>query len=171
MAHTWTDAEAETLKAMWNKGHSASEIVAAIPGVTRNSVIGKAYRLGLREHVNAPKLNKPLPTSSENGRAPVKKLARDARVKIAKPDPVKVAEVTRLVERVAALPAPKPLNLTLLELDSRSCRWPVAGEKASTLFCGHPTEDSKSYCTCHVRLSVGRGTESERDAAYIGKAA
>lgn len=170
MAHEWTDAEVETLKTMWNKGHSAGEITEEIPGVTRNSVIGKAYRLGLREHVNAPKLNKTISVKAKTEQ-PVKKLVRDRRVKISKPDPVKVAEVRKIAERAQALPAPAPLNFTLLELNHDDCRWPVSGEGAKMLFCGHNVEDGKSYCPCHVRMSVGRGTESERKAVYIGKAA
>lgn len=108
-------------------------------------MIGKAYRLGLREHVNAPKLNKPLPVKAKAER-PVKKLVRAPRVKISKPDPVKVAEVQRIAERAQAMPAPAPLNFSLLDLNHGDC-------------------------PCHVRMSVGRGTESERNAVYVGKAA
>lgn len=70
-----------------------------------------------------------------------------------------------------AMPSgPRPLLLTLLELGNRDCRWPVGGEKAGTLFCGHPQAPGSSYCDCHKRMSVGRGTESERNAHKLLKA-
>lgn len=96
-------------------------------------------------------------------------VARAARVKPI--DPVKEATVTKLFESVKSEPAPKPLNFLLLELNHDNCRWPVEGSGAKTLFCGHNVETGKSYCACHARLSVGRGTEGERRALNIGKAA
>ena len=44
---TWTDEREETVKRLWKAGASASEIARELGGVTRNSVIGKAHRLGL----------------------------------------------------------------------------------------------------------------------------
>ena len=38
----------------------------------------------------------------------------------------------------------------LLDLTGTSCRYPVSGEGAETLFCGYPTE--ATYCHGHVRL-------------------
>ena len=44
--HAWTEENVATLKAMWGK-QSANEIASALGDFTRNSVIGKAHRLGL----------------------------------------------------------------------------------------------------------------------------
>jgi len=44
----WTEAKIELLKELWDKGHSASEIAAVLGNVSRNAVIGKAHRLGLK---------------------------------------------------------------------------------------------------------------------------
>lgn len=43
----WSSERVETLQRMWAQGASAREIAARLGGVTRNAVIGKAYRLGL----------------------------------------------------------------------------------------------------------------------------
>lgn len=162
----WNETAVETLKKLWAEGRSVGEIAAELGGVSRNAVIGKAHRLHLVAHVNAPEHGKPIV------RVPVAKpFIRTARLPKAKVDPVKVAAVKKMVERTAALPAPAPLNFTLLELNHGDCRWPVSGDGAKTLFCGHNVEAGKSYCACHGRMSVGRGTESERKAVYIGKAA
>lgn len=45
---SWTDERVKTLKELWNKGHSAAEIARELGGVTRNTVIGKLHRIGLR---------------------------------------------------------------------------------------------------------------------------
>lgn len=44
----WTEPKIELLKELWDKGHSAGEIASVLGGVTRNAVIGKAHRLGLK---------------------------------------------------------------------------------------------------------------------------
>lgn len=164
---TWTDTEVETLKKLWAEGRSVGEIAAELGGVSRNAVIGKAHRLHLVPHVNAPEHGKP----SVSVPRVAKPFIRTARLPKAKVDLVKVAAVKKMVERTSALPAPAPLNFTLLELNHGDCRWPVSGDGAKTLFCGHKVEAGKSYCACHCRMSVGRGTESERRATSIGKAA
>ncbi|MBX9881821.1 MAG: GcrA family cell cycle regulator, partial [Sphingomonas sp.] len=45
---SWTEERIETLKTMWEKGLTASQIAETLGGVSRNAVIGKAHRLGLQ---------------------------------------------------------------------------------------------------------------------------
>ena len=44
---SWTPKKVSTLKGLWGKGNTAGQIASIIGGVTRNAVIGKAYRLNL----------------------------------------------------------------------------------------------------------------------------
>ena len=44
---SWTPERESKLKALWKKGHTASQIASLIGGTTRNAVIGKANRLNL----------------------------------------------------------------------------------------------------------------------------
>ena len=45
----WTDDVVARLTELWNQGKSASEISRALGnGITRNAVVGKAHRLGLK---------------------------------------------------------------------------------------------------------------------------
>ena len=44
----WTDERIDSLKNMWEKGLTASQIAEELGGVSRNAVIGKAHRLGLK---------------------------------------------------------------------------------------------------------------------------
>lgn len=62
---SWTDERIETLKSLWERGQTASQIAEALGGVSRNAVIGKAHRLGLQ--------SRPSPvTSKEESRAEAK---------------------------------------------------------------------------------------------------
>jgi GcrA cell cycle regulator len=45
---SWTDERIETLTKMWEGGSTASQIADELGGVSRNAVIGKAHRLGLK---------------------------------------------------------------------------------------------------------------------------
>jgi GcrA cell cycle regulator len=55
----WTDERIETLKTMWEKGMTASQIADKLGGVSRNAVIGKAHRLGLQSRPSPVKPNEP----------------------------------------------------------------------------------------------------------------
>ena len=44
---SWTPEKLDKLKELWGKGSTASQIAEIIGNVTRNAVIGKAYRLNL----------------------------------------------------------------------------------------------------------------------------
>lgn len=45
---SWTDERIAKLKEMWEGGATASQIADELGGVSRNAVIGKAHRLGLK---------------------------------------------------------------------------------------------------------------------------
>ncbi len=44
---SWTSEKVDKLKQLWGKGNTAGQIASIIGEVTRNAVIGKAYRLNL----------------------------------------------------------------------------------------------------------------------------
>jgi GcrA cell cycle regulator len=61
---SWNDDRIEQLKQLWDKGVSASQIAEQLGGgITRNAVIGKAHRLGLKA--------RPSPVKSEPGKKAV----------------------------------------------------------------------------------------------------
>lgn len=142
--------------------------------ISRNAVMGMYDR-----HRDALK---DLPLSGENRMTVVARTMREA--KPVKRKPLTIRPVVRKAEIInppapvdaepADLPAflagPRPLLLTLFELGSRDCRWPVSGDGANTLFCGNLQVTGSSYCDCHKRMSIGRGTESERNAHKALKA-
>lgn len=63
----WTDERIDQLKTMWDKGLTASQIAEELGGVSRNAVIGKAHRLGLK--------SRPSPVKSGDTKAKAAKKA------------------------------------------------------------------------------------------------
>jgi GcrA cell cycle regulator len=53
----WTDERIDQLKTLWDKGLTASQIAEELGGVSRNAVIGKAHRLGLKSRPSPVKAN------------------------------------------------------------------------------------------------------------------
>ncbi|GLV25694.1 GcrA family cell cycle regulator [Sphingobium sp. TomTYG45] len=70
---SWTDERIDQLKAMWEKGLTASQIADELGGVSRNAVIGKAHRLGLQSRPSPVK-----PNEAPKKAAPVRKPAPEA---------------------------------------------------------------------------------------------
>ena len=54
---SWTDERIDRLKTMWENGLTASQIAEDLGGVSRNAVIGKAHRLGLKSRPSPVKSN------------------------------------------------------------------------------------------------------------------
>jgi GcrA cell cycle regulator len=54
---SWTDERIEKLTKMWEGGSTASQIAEELGGVSRNAVIGKAHRLGLKSRPSPVKAN------------------------------------------------------------------------------------------------------------------
>ena len=70
---SWTPDRVESLKKMWSKGQSASQIASNLGGVTRNAVIGKIHRLGLSNIGNQ--------TQKDNSSTPINERAAISKVK------------------------------------------------------------------------------------------
>ena len=55
---SWTPEREEKLKQLWKKGHSGSQIARLLgDGATRNSVLGKSFRLKLQSRAVTKKKN------------------------------------------------------------------------------------------------------------------
>ncbi len=68
---SWTDERIDTLRTMWEKGLTASQIAEALGGVSRNAVIGKAHRLGLQARPSPVKPNEPDAKAATSAPKPV----------------------------------------------------------------------------------------------------
>jgi len=144
----WTDERVELLKRLFLDGLSASAIAAELGGITRNAVIGKALRLGLKKpgktRVTAPK-----------ARAPRKRITVSNRVH--------QGNRLQVVTREVLEPEPLPVELldipvgqrcSLVDLNDGKCRWPVGDPQSPEFFFsgGSPVE-GLPYCNYHSRVA------------------
>ena len=79
---SWTDERIERLTKMWEGGSTASQIADELGGVSRNAVIGKAHRLGLKARPSPVKANDKDEAAPKA--APAPKAAKPAEPKAAK---------------------------------------------------------------------------------------
>jgi GcrA cell cycle regulator len=98
----WTDERIDSLKNMWEKGLTASQIAEELGGVSRNAVIGKAHRLGLKSRPSPVKAKPKAKKDAKPAAKPKKPPAKSGAV--AKPKEEHVAR--------RAMPPPTPAART-----------------------------------------------------------
>jgi GcrA cell cycle regulator len=132
-AMTWTDERTDRLRELYAEGHSCGYIARDIGGLTRNAIIGKIHRLGLR---------RPEGADTNEPKEPRRRRIMD----IALPRlPIGKNHDGRAI--------PKTQRKSLLELRVRDCRFPF-GEPGypGFFFCGAPTVNLRPYCAIHCRI-------------------
>jgi len=100
---SWTDERIEKLTKMWEGGATASQIADELGGVSRNAVIGKAHRLGLKA--------RPSPVKPNDKDAAPAVAAGAARAEPAAPrtaPPARAEAAPRPMAPAAPRPAPPP---------------------------------------------------------------
>lgn len=119
---SWTDERIGTLKKMWEGGSTASQIAEELGGVSRNAVIGKAHRLGLKSRPSPVKANEnkvdtksPAPKPAAKKAAP-KPAPRPAPVRTQaakhppRPVPPVASHATPEGKDIPSQPMPNPSN-------------------------------------------------------------
>ncbi len=133
-AAEWTPERIKTLIALWEEGHPTSEIGRRL-GVTKNSVVGKVHRLGLK------KRQSPIRQSSSQPRPKAPKVQR------------------------ASKPAVKASaqSVKMEELTSSMCCWPE-GEPGTDdfYFCGSQVVEDKPYCEHHCARAYVKVTKDRK---------
>lgn len=166
----------ERIKQVYERGMTSAQIAGAVnhqfgDEMTRRAVIGLYYRYP------DDLMNYPLPKSPSRAKTSGLATARRERENEAKRERRRLARLEREKNppqgTVRTAPMPRQVDAPaiydasallkrMFELESRECRWPIAGSGADTLFCGR--EASGSYCDHHRQRSTGVGTISERRA-------
>ncbi len=111
---SWTDERIETLKRLWEQGLTASQIADDLGNVTRNAVIGKAHRLGLKARpspVKAGEEASPAPAPRAAAPRPTPRAAEPRASETRAPQPRAAEPAKPAAPRAApppAAPAPAP---------------------------------------------------------------
>ena len=151
---TWTDERVALLLDLWANVESGSDVASKL-GVTRSAALGKLLRLGKlgkrRPGAARRQASKPrLPSAPKPEKKPVWTWRRKKRP--GKPS-VPLAAVR---PRPVAIPEPKPLGLSVLDLRDGFCKWPHGDPRHDFGgFCGHPAHGS--YCPHHEQRAHRAG--------------
>lgn len=147
----WTPAKKELAKTLWMAGESGSQIAGKL-GVTRNAVIGAAFRAGLTKRAAAPRYAE----EQDRARAP----ERPQRPAPSMPASTRPRTVKAKAERplVAPVPITRPDvedgRITIMQLSDKTCRWPIGDPAhADFCFCGHGPREGSPYCEYHARMA------------------
>ena len=162
---TWTEEEQNRLEELHKSGMTHSEIGAKL-GRTRNSVIGRVMRTGLRDTGYREGYRvKPTPTQRSKAQHEYVTLRR---ITAAKESPqTAVAETVAYME--TSHPAEMRLIHNIVDLKRNSCRFPI-GDPASPEFayCGNEAVQLLPYCAHHTRMAYQPAAVRTRrkDASY-----
>lgn len=166
----WTEEMIEQLKKMWDEGLTTGEIGRRL-NVSKNSIVGKVHRLGLsgrpspikrknpETEAQKPKAEKPkvapapkeVKTEKKVKPAPVKAVVID------KPEPIEAKEPEIKfvpIIKEEKTPSKAGQNVSLVELDNHTCRWPIGDPKDENFhFCGNKVRVGQTYCDEHAAIA------------------
>lgn len=160
----WTEQRIEMLRRLWGQGQTASQIAAALGGVTRNAVIGKAHRLGLTGRPS------PIKRDAAGGDAPKRRPAARRIAMAPQPKPMMSMQRSNAnpPQSEAAPPAPpapqertRSYQAQRTQSGGKACSWPVGDPKQPGFhFCGEPAEAGRPYCGTHCQQAYQRKSEA-----------
>ena len=135
---SWTPEKVEKLKELWGKGNTASEIAQILGGVTRNAVIGKAFRLGLERRQNSRKKTSQ-PASFSSTTLYRETSASSSSISVKK-EPVRRREKFSFKKSIVGTGSFK------------SCQWPIGDPLEEGFhYCGNQNIPTKPYCIDHYK--------------------
>tara|TARA_B100001063_G_scaffold71947_1_gene66234 strand:+ start:331 stop:825 length:495 start_codon:yes stop_codon:yes gene_type:complete len=144
---SWTDEKVNTLKELWGKGNTASQIAEIIGGISRNAVIGKAHRLNL-----SAKIKTRTATSNQNFENSIEE--KKTRNKLGRKSKFK----SLIIEKDFEPENPKQLE----ELTDNDCKYPIGHPNEKNFyFCGRTSLKDFSYCKLHLLYSYQSKNKKE----------
>ena len=127
---TWNDTKLKKLEYLWKQGHPISKIGEML-GVSRNSVAGKAHRMGL------PKRTSPI-SSAKKENLSVEKNNETSNIDL-----------------------PLKIKLRSVQWSRTKCCWPEGDPKQNNFkFCGQDIFPGRPYCDKHSLLAYTNAREN-----------
>jgi len=179
---TINPAERDRLLAGYcNDGLTAQKIADKFQNCSRSAVIGRIHRLKLQLNNGAPRKSagrRPKASVEAKPKAPavrkVSKLVKDTSSWRGANNPPATDFKARALQRAASPgivikrenafdPIPDTTPISLMDLNSTTCRWMVNGVSGhGDLYCGQPKEVEHSYCACHRAIAHQPAHERRR---------
>jgi GcrA cell cycle regulator len=154
----WTAEAVEDLKKLALEGKSASHISAALGVGSRNAVIGKASRIGIKlcGGMGAPVRGKELHRAPRPKWAPARPRvdapSSRAAVALHSVAPPGADRSTGKIFAVAEIGEMRRLRLE--DIRDSTCRWPLGDPRSGDFaYCGLPPVGGQSYCAGHCQMA------------------
>jgi GcrA cell cycle regulator len=127
----WTTDDKALVEKLWREGHTSTKIAAMI-GITRNSVIGKIRRMGLQGLQGSDEPAHPKSEPSVILNAP------------------RIVPAIKHTRRKLRRQLPNHCPISVLKLTDQRCHFPVTPDHTRYhLFCGAPSREKSPYCSHH----------------------
>ena len=156
----WTPEKVAEMLELLNKGMS-TRMVANTLGITKNSVIGKVHRLGLRGgsfNGWGKKAAEAMVTKKRRHRPRLSMFDM-----VVRPRPViKYKEV-----RLPLTDVPQTHACTIMDLDQGTCHWPLWRDDGEEKFYCGASVDGRTYCADHWRHAIN--VKREPSAHFVIK--
>lgn len=152
----WTTAQEAQLLELIGLQLSASKIGLEM-GKTRNAIIGKVHRCGLKLFVAPRRPRDPnyVRPKRSHDRHPSRRLKRQGR-RLVTMSPIQMLFHT---ESVDVPPDFSDHMVPFMDVREGQCRWPIGDPSSPTFrFCGAGQMGHESYCARHCRLAYRKFT-------------
>jgi len=153
----WTTERVKQLRELWDDGLSASLIAARIGAVSRNAVLGKAFRLGLCGRKVTVRAPRPVRLRAAEPRKVRRVINQGNRIDI-----INVIE-GQMPQELPTENIPIEQRKSLLDLTNHTCRWPYGHPDSEFFFCGAPEANfaaGRPYCRFHAVISRRKSRDS-----------
>ena len=160
----WPDDMTEMLQKHWDLGMSASQSAKVINDTfgtlqTRNSIIGKRHRMGLKRNADLRWFNRPK-RAVTTAEARLKRAEKLAKLKANKERDAEIARLKQAARSEMEMQKLRPIELlsvytrdAVLSLKRNSCRFPIGVVGAPDFrFCGDSQVEGSSYCADHKAI-------------------
>lgn len=146
MSFGWDEDRVGRLISLWNSSGETAKAIADQLGCTRNAVIGKANRLGLRRGAVREEKDhhRPAWVPAVKESAPISEEI--------------VKRMTKDEDRTDTIPT--------TELTSTTCRWPIG---SPVRFCGHEIQKGSVYCQAHTKRAYSNSYRPRGRQDYSAK--
>ncbi len=167
----WTAEAIETLIRLALEGRSASFIAAALDAASRNAVIGKANRIGVKLNGDG-RASSPGGMSARPYRAPLAALLRSRPVPGRQTFASAVSQPGDRDARTAAwtfaeAEVGEMRRVRFEDIREFACRWPLGDPRSGDFaYCGLKPAQGRSYCAGHCRMAYRRPEAGVRQSPH-----
>jgi GcrA cell cycle regulator len=169
----WTTEAVEDLKKLALAGKSASNIAAALGVASRNAVIGKASRMGLKlgGGGRGPGTRKALPGRPQWASAPYPRpnASHGSDVALVGDPRVKPGE-GRSAWKLGEAEIGEMRRVRFEEIREFACRWPLGDPRSGEFaYCGLTPAKGQSYCAGHCRMAYRSSNARAKPSQQAGQ--